>query len=337
MFTTTTCSLQCLIHIAVSVTQPSHFDLNETIHFVVANHGGVSFPLLATASVMALHKSVKDICKVNSSIEIQVLGQTIPNQRSNRNQSINNIPILRSFMDDMKVIWGPGYRIPIHVHQSITSEKDMIAYASLSRMFGQSHNYSRSNVIEEDWYRFVLECLKSRSCLIQDLCERFNKLFFCDKNGLVIINLQGQHLSGSIDISKIPRSVQKVLLERNSFRNISGLDHLSGTALRYLDVRGNPLQIDLRQLSISSAGSVHNPLKMLRLNLQQVNRYAMGLHFTDNADGLEARLMDQLIYSRLYQWIKTSVLEVIVIGRNRPKYLHRSGRLLNKKESKWWP
>lgn len=331
-----TCLLRHLIYIVLTVVMtigsaegPSRVDPNETMHFVVANRGGCSVSLPSTASVVDLYKSVKDICNINSTIEIQLLRETIANWQSSSDQMIHEISILRSLMNDKKLIWGPGYRIPIHLHRSIPSETDCVVYASLSQMFGQTH----SNLFEKDWYRFVLECLESRSCLVEDLCERFAKIFYCDGNEITMLNLQGEHLNGSIDISKIPRTVQKVLLERNAFSNITGLNRLSGTALKYLDVRGNPSDIDLRELSKSSPESMNSPLRLLRLNLRQISQCTVGVQIRSK-HGKGYRMISELAYSAVFQWIRTSVLDAMIIGRTRPKYIHKDGRFITRAEQK---
>lgn len=312
--------------LSLSMTSSSHFDSNQTIYFVVANRGrrrgGCSFRLPTTASVVDLYQSARNACNVSGSAEVQLLGQTIANLRSSRSQIIDEIPIMRSLMNDLSLIWGPGYRVPIQLHRRVSSDKDWIIYASLFQMFGQSH----SNVLERDWYRFVLKCMQSRSCLIEDLCDRFHKLFYCDEDGIAMLSFVAQQLNGSIDLSKIPRSVKKVLLQRNIFSVITGLNHLSGTQLRYLDIRGNPAQIDLKDLSLSYNDSMVNPLKLLRVNLRQISRCTVGIEFTIKGG---SRVIDELVQAAVKQWIQTSTLDVLVIGRNHPKYIYREGRLHN--------
>lgn len=294
---------------------------NQMIHFVVANRSGCTFSLHSTTSAADLYKSAKECCNITSIIEIQLLGETIANWRSDHNLTLNQIPSLKSLMEELEQLWGPGYRIPIHLHRPIPSEKDWITYASMIQMFGP-FGQSHSNLLEKDWYRFILKCLGSRSCLVQDLCEHFNKIFYCDNGEMIMLNLQGQHLNGSIDISKIPESVEKLLFERNSFFTIKGLNQLGGTKLRYLDIRGNPAEINLNDLSVSSAGSKGNPLKLLRVSLRQISQCTVGVQFTVKSGG-GSRMIDELVYAATKQWIKTSTLDVIVIGRAHPKYINR--------------
>lgn len=56
---------------------------------------------------------------------------------------------------------------PIKAPRSTPSDHDTTVYASLARMFG-GHP---SNVRTMEWYQFVMHCLQTESCLIQDISD----------------------------------------------------------------------------------------------------------------------------------------------------------------------
>lgn len=186
------------------------------IPFVVTNHNKCSCYIPSSASVRDLHIMVIKACKLSlsiarSPIEIVLPGDfVISTLTSPSNTTIGEIEGLRSVANELRTIWGPGFRIPIRV-RFIASEEDLAVYASLIRMFGGS----KSNIHEFQWYHFASRCVETGSCIVQDICDWFKKFFHCEHGDLVVITLSHQHITGYVDLTATPRTVERLFLERN--------------------------------------------------------------------------------------------------------------------------
>ena len=136
-----------------------------------------------------------------------------------------------------------------------------------------------------------------------------------------MVNLQGQHIKGHLDLSHTPRTVEKLLMERNTFTEIRGLDQLAGKKLRSLDIRVNPLNIDLQPLNRSSPRSIGNPLKCIHVNAYQVALHLLGRRCYEEPRGPEMRTISAKdikrheVHKALKEWIKSSTLSSMMLGR----------------------
>lgn len=289
---------------------------NDTVHFVLSEGDGCSFALPLSASVMDLHRKATNISKVSSLFEVQFRGETIANSHSDPFKTINEIPSIRSAIQDLESIWGTGYRIPIKLRRPIPSEYDWTVYASLIRMFDGSD----PNMYIRSWYQFIMHCVKSWSCLVQDICDKFAKLFYCRDGVLISITLQRQRIVGLLDLSVVPQTVTRLELERNLFTKVIGLDQLSGKELSYFDIRNNPLALNLDHLiSSSNASKVDNPLKVLRVNLFQISHSLIGkrVHRTDGHKQLAG--FYENVSEAATRWIAQTTLDRMIIGRRVKK------------------
>ena len=281
----------------------------DQIHFVLVNGNGPVVAMPANASVIELHGAIAESYNISFPFELHLFGETIVSPRSPTNQPLESIPRIISIAKDLDEIYGPGFRIPLKLHPLVPSEEDFTAFASLAQMFGGSD----SNIHEFEWYRFVRQCLESRSCLIQDLCDNQFGKFFCRKGQLITIILSKQKIKGHLDLSAIPHTVTKILMERNLLTQIIGLDRLAGTKLRYLDIRQNPLKIDLNLLHSASQSSESSPLKTIKVSFNQISQSLIGKSCKHICDE---------VYQAATAWIESSSLESIVIGRHA-RYIRR--------------
>ena len=288
----------------------------EPIHFVVGNHNGsgqFEVVLPSDASVTELYRAMAESRNVTFPFELHLFGETIASARWLNEQPLLEIPGIASIVKDMNEIWGSGFRIFLRMHRIIPSDSDFSVYASLAQMFGGPD----FNIYKQDWYQFVLYCLESRSCLIQDLCDRsrFGHIFYCDERGeLTGINLRGKRIEGHLDLSATPRTIWKILMERTSLAEIIGLDRLAGKSLTCLDVRENHrLRVDLRAFMVDD-----NPLKILRVNPCQISRSLVGMEWTHNPRTRVAEIFYDEVYQAAIRWMESSSLDLLVIGFNRP-------------------
>ena len=285
----------------------------ETIRFVVINHDGRSFALPSSTPTMHLRTTISELCDLTLSFEIQLFGKTIVPPQMSMNQTIAEIPNIISIANDLHQIWGNGFRIPLTVN---SRNEDAAVYYSLTRIFGGLD----SNVHDFQWYRFILECVRSASCRIQDLCSRFRAEFHCGDGKLVGIKLH-YRITGNIDLNHLPDTITTLILDNNLFTEIIGLDSLAGKQLRLLDVRGSPLNFDLKPLAKSSSGSFANPLRYIRVTPNQVCWSLLGIRL---GTGLEDDRMNEAIFIAVRraaaQWFHSSILTGMTLGRrNRLK------------------
>ena len=169
-----------------------------------------------------------------------------------------------------------------------------------------------SNIHEFEWYRFILKCVESRSCSIQELPRRFRHHFNCENGEITVINFRRHRIKGHFDLSAIPETVINIYLKGNALTKLNGLDQLAGKELRSLDVRANPLEIDLSLLEASSNIPDDNPLQILHVNTCQISWSLLGRENKQNReDSLRFR---NEVCQVAAQWIESSTLDLIVIG-----------------------
>ena len=284
----------------------------DLIQFVVTNHQAdeCSFLLDASASVLDLKKSVAGLCTVPSRFDIQLFGKTIVFSNTSINETIAENGIIHNVANELFQIWGNGFRIPISIHPIFTVTQNMTVFESLSELFGGP----LSNVYEFEWYRFIIRCCETGSCIIQDLCDRFSQYFSCENGQLSSIKLR-QKLTGHIDLNFLPNTVVSLLLARNSFTEIYGLDQLAGKRLRHLDVRGNPLEIDLEPLTKASAQSIINPLTYLRVNVYQISSDMIGIRMQKHPENHRAHQEgSRKVHRAAVQWFPSSILDCMTLG-----------------------
>ena len=282
--------------ILVHCTQNDSSPWPKLVHFVVSGQFKCSFALPSTASDMDIHRAIADLCNISFPFEVRLRGEM-------KFISMMPIPSIMSTTRELNHIFGDDFEIPLIVHPT---KEDIANYAALSILFGGSD----SNVDEGDWYQFIQKCVESKSCFIRDLCDHFKASFICEDEKLISIRMH-QKLTGRIDLYFVPSTVETFLLERNLFAEIIGLDHLAGKQLRYLDVRGNPLEIDLEPLTRTSPQSVDNPLRYLRVSTHQITWSLLGVRQTESTQ----RLMG--FHHAVTEWFHLSVLQNLTVGHTR--------------------
>ena len=289
-------------------------DALNSINFVVTNVDGCSIALPQTSYEVDLYRSIVVRCDVSYQFEIQLSEETIVSALSFSNQTIAEIPRIISVANDLYQIWGQGFRIPLKLNALKVSPDDVAIYVSLTQMFGGSD----CNVHEFDWFRFIKRCAKSGMCALQNLCDLFEKEFDCDHGELWSLNLNG--LKGYINLAYLPSTVSVLLIDKNEFTGIGGLDRLAGKRLKLMDIRTNPLNLDLEPFIRSSPRSIGNPLKRLRISGHQIAFYFLGIsqeEAREYKDGREQRAMQSRVQKALIPWFHSSVLEVLRLGHNR--------------------
>ena len=305
----------------------------QVIHFIVSNRGGCSVDLSPTASSEDLYQIIATKCDISSRFDIQLLGETIVSPLSLSNRSIDQIPQIVSLANDLYHIWGQEFRIPLKIYpvhdfsegdiapipltavtSGIQTQRHIAVYASLSRIFGGSD----SNVYSFEWYRFIQQCTLSQECTVQDLCDRFNKCFACNQAGhLSILNIH-QKLTGKFDLTYLPRTVANIWLDRNSFTNIVGLDQLKGKQLKFMDIRGSPLEIDLEPFTRSSPRSIGNPLRYIRVSASQISGSLLGIRGDRlPKDGRSRERLSMMICLAASDWFNSSILDDMMVGHKR--------------------
>ena len=245
---------------------------------------------------------------MNSSIlDYMMLGRSHPIHRNGSHDSHPSCAMPRT--NEMNMVSGLGWYTPMNpitMHRSTASNSDMDVYASLARLFGGAD----SNVHTTGWYQFVMYCVETRLCIIQDICDRFPKWFLCEEAELVQIRLK-QKVKGSVNLSVVPSTVKQMNLERNSLTEIFGIDQLAGKRLWNLNIRYNPLDIDLKHL-VRSSLSTDNPLRSLWVTAQQIRGSLNGaLGYPDSTHFC----FDKKVHDAAKKWINSSILDYMMIGR----------------------
>ena len=284
----------------------------DMIHFIVVNHDGCPFDLEATTSVLDLENIIAYLYNISFPVRIQLLGKTIPSSKSLVNLTIAEIPSIISLANDLYEIWGDGFLIPLTISK-LPSEEDIAVYISLSLMFRGPD----TNIHEFEWHQFISQCVWSESCVAQELCDKFYN-FHCEDGKLIVISLAGRRITGSLDLVHLPSSVQKILVERNLLTEILGIEYLVGKQLMFLDIRNNPVDIDLELFDKRSIRSIGNPIKILRVSPYQVSWYLLGKRpWISQSDVSIHQLFTKEVDQALTHWMSCSTLDSIYLGRKR--------------------
>lgn len=310
---TSTCAL-ILLAVVRSILSTKKTQV-EYYHFVVLNRDGCSFALKATATALDLKSAIADSCNLSSRFDIQLFRETIVSSRTPNDKTIAEIASIIAVANDLYQIWGEGFMIPLRVQPIITSPHNMTLFDSLLYLFGGLH----PNVHIFEWFRFIRKCALSESCTAHDLCARFADHFMCLEGELWTIKMSLK-LTGHIDLHFLPNSVVSLLLTRSSFTEIIGLDDLAGKQLRYLDVRGNPLEIDLDLFTLSSVCAPHNPLSSLRVNVYQISWSLLGIRHDKCTRSHNYELPEEFfvtVHQAASRWFQSSTLDSMMVGRTR--------------------
>ena len=283
------------------------------LHFVCTGCVECSFSLPSSAFISDLRDSIAVACVSSSPFEIKLIGETIVSSQTPTNETIAEIRNVRSLEKDLHQIWGKNLRIPLTVHKT---KEDITVCGSLAQMFAGSH----SNAFNFEWYRFIKRCAANQACTVQDVCDRFGSHFMCDDDGkLISINLH-QKLTGHIHLSFLPDTVVTLMLERNLFSGIFGLDQLVGKQLNFLDLRENPLDIDLKPLRNVYSDSMDNPLRYIRVSAYQISWSLLGIRRDTRYAPQSVRDdFSFTVQEAMVPWFRLSILNCMTLGRNRFK------------------
>ena len=279
-----------------------------------------SFALPPTATLIDLEKEVASVCSLQYPFEIQLFAKPIVSVGLSNTEMIAQNPCIKSAWNTLSDFWNLtiGLRIPLKVQAP--SNPDSAMYLSLLQMFGGLE----ANALEFEWFQFIQECAQSKSCSVQDLCDRF-KGFSCRDGELNWIGLNGwsaQRLRGTIDLFFLPATVTKLEVMRNMLTEIHGLDRLVGKQLHSLRVVKNPLEIDLNHF-VPSDSSPENPLRFISVGACQISRSLSVIPVTP----VDSPWFGQRVNRAVEEWITTSCLDQICIGSNkswkRTRYINR--------------
>ena len=155
---------------------------------------------------------------------------------------------------------------------------------------------------------FIMESLGSGECSVRDLCHRFGKTFGCDEEGhLMRIYWKGYAMTGSIDLSQIPFTVQTLNVARNHLSGFGDLKDLKGSQLQILSIERNAdLVFDLGILE-----DHEDPISLQKLTIStsQICRYLdIGCANPEKRN------------QRIKQWAGSSTLKVLSVGSYRGLY-----------------
>ena len=131
---------------------------------------------------------------------------------------------------------------------------------------------------------------------------------------MTTIVLRRQQIKGHLELSFTPRTVRKVHLKGNVLTKINGLDRLTGKWLMWLDIRGNSSEIDLRLIEASPQDPNDNPLKVLRVNFNQISRSLIGKQCDA---GTDHSTFSNEVSQAVIKWTRSSSLVRVVIGYSR--------------------
>ena len=289
----------------------------KTIRFVVTNYGGCSLAFPSTVPAVDMRAAITELCHLSFPFDIQLFGETIVSSHTPLNQTVAGIAKINSVANDLEEIWGGGFTIPLTVHPI---SEDIAVYAELARLCSGLD----SNMHEFEWYRFIVQCVHSKSCTVQELCDSFWTKFGCQDGKLTTVKIQ-YRLTGIIDLNFVPSTLNALLVDHNAFSDLIGLDQLSRKQLRLLDVRGSPLDIDLEPLTQSSSRSAGNPLRYIRASPNQVSWSLIGIR-QETFPGYDQFNDAVFLATRqaAIQWFPSSILDGMTLGRR-----HRLKRVLS--------
>lgn len=284
----------------------------DLIHFVVTNHGNCPLELETAASVMDLKISISMMCNFSLPFEIHLFEEAIVTRQTPINQKVVEIPSIIPVVNALRQIWGNGFRIPVTVHPIIATVRNMTILDSLSSLIGGAD----SNVYQLDWYRFIIQCAASDSCSVQDLCDRFTGQFLCVSGYLITIKLSQLKLTGQIDLTFLPSTVVTLMLDRNLFSEIIGLDRLAGKYLENMNVQHNPFDFDLEPFTNASLRAMDNPLRHLRVSAHQIGGTLLGIHQKSRPENDRVQeLLSVAVHQAVACWLPSSILKYMVVGR----------------------
>lgn len=288
---------------------------NDSVHFVVINRRGCLICIPSTATALDLSREIAHKCDISFRFEIQLFEETIVSPLSLNNQTITEIPRIVAIVNDLYHIWGNGFRIPISVHPFNISSKDSTVYASLMQMFGGPS----SNVHQLKWYQFIKQCAKNNKCAVHDLCGRFREHFICDQDGHLFMLKIHEKITGNLDLTFLPETVVSLMMDRNAFSQILGLDQLSGKKVWWMDIRRSLLDLDLEPLSRTSPRSIGNPLKDIRVSANQISWALLGIRGGNTAGDLNhvREKLSVIVHHAVTEWFNTSILDYMTIGHQR--------------------
>ena len=285
----------------------------EPIRFVITNYKQEQQPVIVTlppeATLKNLHEEIAHLCNVPFPFTITLAmssNETIVSPETSariKRRSVLYHPSVNPMVQTLREFWGEDFQIPIRIYRWSPSEQDIATYTALDRMFdGLEPNTHK-------WYQIIKQCAKSKQCSIQFLAiAASDQRFRVEKGILTAINLSGQRLSGYLNLSALPASVQKLRCDRNSLTQIFGLDQLAGKQLKTLDVRYNLCEIKLRPFEKASPLSIGNPLRNLKVRGVQIKD---SLVFNAGEASLKRSTAESIAAGQV--WIKESVLDNLCI------------------------
>lgn len=159
--------------------------------------------------------------------------------------------------------------------------------------------------------QFIKDSTESGQCSVKDLCGK-NKEFVCNEHGqLTMINMGMLKMTGNFDLSKIPQTLETLLLNQNQLDSIGDFKSLMGSSLQRLCIHRNPnLNPDLSVFQDQEA-----PLPLRELSLSQ-------RHILPNL-GEEPDVWiswsQETKKQKISHWVRTSSLDQLLLVNNRCK------------------
>lgn len=103
----------------------------------------------------------------------------------------------------------------------------------------------------------------------------------------------------------------KLILDRNEFTEIFGLDQLPGKQLEMLDLRSNPLEIDLEALLNSSHRPDGSSLRYIRVSVYQISWSLVRIRHRKRNDYYRFPLE---FHRAVTSWFRSSILTHMMVG-----------------------
>lgn len=167
---------------------------------------------------------------------------------------------------------------------------------------------------------FIIHSYEFEHFSTMDLCWSFPRNLRCNEyDHLLMIRIRNENLEGHLDLALIPNTVTAFLLPDNRLSSISGWSALEGKSVHILNVRHNRnLSLDLSGLVDNGMGQTRLSLRELVVTCSQIKKYF----------GLKGEIGADASYTIVSDWVKTSILDCLVIGsggrhRRRPRRLFK--------------
>ena len=166
------------------------------------------------------------------------------------------------------------------------------------------------------WQKYLSESIRNLNCSVTDLCRRFKMNFKCNQNGqLNVIILYKVEPPLHLNLLMIPRTVERLSIERCGLTSISAWSDLRGKSLKSLRIH----ESEAGNLKLNLDG-LQGTLDYLPLETLSVRKSQISEHFGLPTFGG----WPDSAFSQIGEWMRCSTL----------LYLREVSRISNAKDSR---